>query len=163
MRRTHYTILLVGEGDAEDQFARVVRDLYLPRNCGTTLTRKNAHGFGGAGALHLAIQLKSQTAYDSYGVMVDTDQHWGVREQTLAQRHDIVPLENHPCLEAVLLDVDGQSPSPVTGENKAAFLRRFGGSANRDGVIRRHFPRYKFDEARARVAAIERLLRFIRC
>lgn len=73
MRRTHFTILLVGEGDAEDQFVRVLRDLYLPPNCGTTLHRKNARGFGGAGALKRAIALKSQTAYDSYGVMVDTD------------------------------------------------------------------------------------------
>jgi hypothetical protein len=162
MRRTHHTILLVGEGDGEDQLARVIRDLYLPRNCGTTLTRKNAHGFGGAGALTRAIELKSQTAYDTYAVMVDTDQHWGDAERLLATQHDIATLENHPCLEAVLLDVDGHKPSAVTAENKRVFQRRYGGPAGRDGVIRRHFTREKFDAARARIEAIDRLLRLIR-
>lgn len=163
MRRTHYTILLVGEGDGEDQLSRVLRDLYLPRNCGTTLHRKNAHGFGGAGTLKRAIELKSQTAYDSYGVMVDTDQHWGDAERSLARRHGIATLENDPCLEALLLSLDGYIPSPVTSENKAAFLEHYGGPASREGVIRRHFPREKFDAARARIAAIDRILQFIRC
>ena len=163
MRRTHHTILLVVEGDGEDQLARVIRDLYLPRNCGTTLQRKNAHGFGGAGTLKRAIELKSQTEYDTYAVMVDTDCHWGDAERMLAQRHGIVSLENHPCLEAVLLEIDGHAPSAATSANKASFLQRYGGPASRDGVIRRHFPREKFDAARARVVAIERLLRLIRC
>jgi hypothetical protein len=56
MRRTHHTILLVCEGEAETQLARVIRDLYLPRGCGTTLQHKNAHGYGGARALKVAIQ-----------------------------------------------------------------------------------------------------------
>ena len=155
--------MLVCEGDAEDQFARVIRDLYLPRNCGTTLHRKNAHGHGGAGALHVAIQLRGQTEYDSYGVLIDTDQHWGDAERALAREHQITPIENHPCLEAVLLAVDSVGPHPRTRENKAAFLERYGGPASREGVIRRHFPRSKFDETRSRVSAIEHLLRLIRC
>jgi hypothetical protein len=163
MRRTHYTVMLVCEGDAEDQCARVIRDLYLPRNCGTTLHRKNAHGHGGAGALKVAIQLRGQTEYDSYAVLVDTDQHWGDVERALARQHHITPIENAPCLEAVLLAVDSLRPYPQTRDNKAIFAERYGGPASREGVIRRHFPRGKFDEARSRVNAIEQLLRLIRC
>src|SRR5438105_8035067 len=110
MRRPHYTVMLIRQGAADDQLARVTRALYPPRNCGTTLHRKNAHGHGGAGALRVAVQLQSQTAYDSYGVLVDTDQHWTDVERALARQHHIVPIESHPCLEAVLLAVDSLRP-----------------------------------------------------
>ena len=59
--------MLVCEGYAEDRFARVIHDLYLPRNCGSTLQRKNARGYGGARALKLVLQLQRQTAHDTYG------------------------------------------------------------------------------------------------
>ncbi|MGH8260286.1 MAG: hypothetical protein ACREUG_11400 [Steroidobacteraceae bacterium] len=163
MRRTHHTILLVCEGDAEDQLACFIRDLYLPRNCGTVLHRKNARGYGGARTLELAIGLKGTTAYDEYGVMVDTDQHWGEAERASAQQHGIVPIENHPCLEAMLLQVAGQKTRQLTQENKAAFEARFGSPAHRDGVIARHFTREMFDNARGRIASLGKLLSLIRC
>src|SRR5580700_11626752 len=105
MRRTHYTIMLVCEGYAEDQFARVIRDLYLERNCGTILQRKNARGNGGARALQLALQLRRETAHDAYGVLIDTDQHWGDDERTQATAAEIQAIENTPCLEATLLQI----------------------------------------------------------
>jgi|SRR5579872_2168964 len=163
MRRTHHTIMLICEGDAEDQLARVTRDLYLERNCGTTLHRKNAHGHGGAGALELAIQLRAQTGYHDYAVLIDTDQHWGDPERARARANGIISIENHPCLEAVLLQVDSQRAYQNTRDNKAAFETLYGGPASRDGVIRRHFPREKFDNARTRVAPIDQLLRLIHC
>ena len=162
MRRTHYTIMLVCEGYAEDEFARVIRDLYLERNCGTILQRKNAHGNGGARALQLALQLKRETAHDAYGVLIDTDQHWGDDERAQANASEILAIENTPCLEATLLQIDGQNSHRLTRDNKAAFEERYGGPANREGVIRRNFTRKKFELARSRVAALEQFLRFIR-
>jgi hypothetical protein len=162
MRRTHYTIMLVCEGYAEDQFARVIHDLYLPRNCGTTLQRRNARGYGGAGALDVALQLQPQTGHDAYGILVDTNTHWGDPERARAQQAGIVVVENNPCLEAILLQVDGQRVHQQTRENKASFVTLYGGPASREGVIRRNFPRDKFDDARSHVAAIDQLLRFIR-
>ncbi len=163
MRRTHHTILLVCEGDAEDQLARVIRDRYLPRNCGTTLARKNARGYGGARTLELAVELKNTTAYDEYGVMVDTDRHWGEAERTRAQQHGIVVIENHPCLEAMLLEIAGHRSRRQTQENKATFEAQFGSPAHREGVIERHFTREMFDNARSRIASLHKLLSLIRC
>jgi hypothetical protein len=163
MRRTHHTIFLGCEGKAEWQLARVIRDLYLPRNCGTALYAKDANGYGGARTLAIAIDVKGSAAYAQYGVLVDTDQHWGETERTLARTHQIAAIEDSPCIEAVLLDVAGEKPRMTTDENKAAFEKRFGGPAHRDNVIARHFDRAIFDAARDRVAAINSFLRLIRC
>lgn len=163
MRRTHFTVLAVGEGDAEDQLICVIRDLYLPRNCGTTLRRSNSHGHGGAGALRLALDLQQSTAYDRCAVLVDTDRHWGELERASAGRHGIVAIEHHPCIEAALLSIAGRRVYTGTRENKAAFRDRYGDDASRDGLIRRHFTREMFDRARERVESVDRLLKLIRC
>lgn len=163
MRRTHHTLLLICEGYAEDHFARVVRDLYLERDCGTVLQRRNARGYGGARALELAIELRGQTEHNAYGVLVDTDRHWGSKERELARRAEITVIENDPCLEATLLAIDGQRVHGTTRDNKVAFEGLYGGPASRDGVVRRNFPRAKLDAARSRVLVLDRFLRFIRC
>ena len=163
MLRTHHTVLVVCEGDAEDQLACVIRDLYLPRNCGTTLHRKNARGHGGAGALQLALEFQQSTAYDRYALLIDTDRHWGDDERALAAEHSIVAIENDPCIEAMLLQVDGQPVRARTRDNKAAFRARYGDDANREGIIRRNFTRQMFDNARGRIQALERFLTLIRC
>ena len=113
-------------------------------------------------ALDMAIRLRAQREYDSYALIVDTDQHWDEAARSRAQVNDIVVIENAPCLEATLLRVDGQTSYQSTSDNKAAFENVYGGPARRDGVIRQHFPRTKFDSARERVATIDRLLTLIR-
>src|SRR5687768_11275808 len=105
--RTNYTLLLVCEGDAELELARVMRDCYLPRFCGTVLAFENAHGFGGAHALEVALQRQKESAYDGYGVLIDTDQHWSDGDRERAQVANIIYIENNPCLEATLLSVAG--------------------------------------------------------
>jgi hypothetical protein len=163
MRRTHFTILLVCEGYAEDEFACVIRDAYLPRNCGVSLQRRNARGNSGARALDLAIESKPHTEHDVYAVMVDTDVDRGDEQRTRAGQQRIVVLENIPCLEATLLQVDGQRPSRPGRDPKSLFAERYGGPAHRKDVIRRHFPREKFDTARGNIAVIGQFLELIRC
>ena len=162
MRQTHFTVLVICEGEAEDQLAQLIRDLYLPRHCGTRLQRRNAHGHGGAGALRLALEMKASTEFHRYGVLVDTDRHWGNAERALAQQHSVVAIENDPCLEAVLLKVAGERAHRATSDNKAAFEQRFGSPANREGVLERHFTRAMFDGARTSIGAIDTFLQLIR-
>lgn len=162
MRRTNVTCLLVCEGYAEVELARVIRDLYLPRGCGLALRIENRRGFGGAAALELAIERSRDGVYDGCGILIDTDQHWTDAERQTARAHDIIAVECTPCIEAVLLDVDQQRTHARTADNKTAFRRAFGDDAHRCGVIQRHFDRAKLDGARARVRAIDELLRFLR-
>ena len=148
-RHTRYTILFMCEGYAEHEFARVIRDLYLPRDCGTTMQPKNARR-GTPHALELAIELRAQGDYNEYALIVDTDQHWDGAARARAQANGIVVIENAPCLEATLLKVDGQNSYQSTSDNKAAFETRYGGPPHRDGVIRRHFPQSEFPIRHAR-------------
>jgi hypothetical protein len=159
--RTNTTLLLVCEGYSEVELARVVRELYLPRYCGISLRAENRRGYGGHAVLERAIQRKREAEYDRFGVLIDTDRHWTNAERELAVTHDIAAIECTPCIEAMLLDVDGQRVHGRTSDNKAAFERAYGGPASRQGVIERNFPRDKFDGARSRVIAIDRLLTFI--
>lgn len=163
MRRTNHTILLVCEGYGECQFASLVRDLYLPRDCGTALQIKNARGFGGRQALRLALELKMQTAHDSYGVMIDTDSHWGEQERMTASAAGIIAIENDPSLEATLLRIVRREVARTTAENKRIFEHTFGGPANRDGIIRRNIDRSKIDSARSAIGPLHALLRLLRC
>jgi hypothetical protein len=163
MRRTNYTIALVGEGDGEWQLGVHVRDLYLPRFCGTALHIKNARGFGGRHALGVALELKAVGAYDAYGVMVDTDSLWDNEDRQLARNAGIVAIENDPSLEATLLRIDGCAVARTTAENKRIFADRFGGPAHRDGIIKRHFDHAKIESARTIVEPVDRLLKLLRC
>jgi hypothetical protein len=163
MRRTNYTIALVGEGDGEWQLSVHVRDLYLPRFCGTALQIKNARGWGGRHALSLALELKALDAHDAYGVMIDTDRLWGDEERRVASKSGIVVVENDPSLEATLLRIEGCAVARTTAENKRIFEGRFGGPAHRAGVIKRHFDRAKIDSARSRIGPLDVLLKLLRC
>lgn len=154
--------MLVSEGDADDEYARVARDRYLPRNCGVVLQRRNAHGYGGARALHLALDLQAERTYDQYAILIDTDAHWGDDERLRAQQAGIAVIEHSPCLEAVLLNIHGHRIYSNTHENKAAFERIYGAPAHRHGVIDRHFSREDFDSARQRIAALDTFLRLLR-
>ena len=163
MLRSNYTISLVCEGYGECHFAYHIRDLYLPRNCGTALQVRNARGFGGQHALSLAFALQASGGHDAFGVMIDTDRHWGDAERITATEAGIVAIENNPSLEATLLKIDGYAVARTTAENKRTFEHRFGGPAHREGVIRRHFDRPKIDSARLNVEPLDTLLRLLRC
>ncbi len=163
LTRTNTTVLLVCEGYAEVEWVRVIRDLYLPRGCGISLRSENRRGHGGSAALTLAVQRRREGDYDRVGVVVDTDQHWGDAQRQMAIEHGIAAIECIPCIEAMLLNVDGQRAHARTADNKNAFEVAYGGPANRPGIIQRHFPRAKFDHARSRVLAVNRCLTLLNC
>jgi hypothetical protein len=154
--------MLVCEGYAEDALARAIRDIYLPRNCGVVLQRQNARGFGGARALEIAMELQARDDYHAYGVLIDSDAHWGQAERDKATKNGIYVVENSPCLEATLLRVGGHRPPAATHQCKSKFQEIYGGPPDRVGVIERNFTRAQFDEARRTVDAIERILSFVK-
>ena len=163
MRRTHWTIILICEGTAELQYATTIRDCYLSRNCGTVLQPQNAHGGGGKKSLWMARSLQSQTAHDAYGILIDTDEHWADEDRVEAKRAGIVVIENTPCLEAILLRIGGNRISPKTKENKEAFEKEYGGPAHTPNLIKKYFPKSKFEAARSAGSALDEFLRLIRC
>lgn len=122
----------------------------------------NVRGHGAAHALNEAIRVKQHGGFDAYGVIADTDQHWGTRERQLARQHGIFVVENAPCIEATLLRVANVKPPGDTAACKREFELRFGDDPSREGVIKRNFSRAQFVAARSHVEAVDQLLRLIR-
>jgi hypothetical protein len=62
---------------------------------------------------------------------------------------------------AWLLAAVGRYDEGPTTELKRRFREHFGGNADEDGLIQRHFPSEVFDAARNRIEVLDQLLRLL--
>jgi hypothetical protein len=154
--------LAVGEGKAEMVLLNHIKQLYLPRGCGTTLKVRGNIGKGGKGVLDYAIRVSAGVDYDCRIALLDTDVDWSNDERARAQGEGIVVIESDPCLEAWLLSVHGLNPNLSSRDFKREFLERFGGPAHDPAVCAQHFSRDRLDSARTAVPTLERLLSALR-
>jgi len=160
MRAQRKTVLLVGEGLAEQAFLNHLKSIYAPRGS-KQVSVKTAKGKGGAHVLEHTHRQSLQAAYDQIGALLDTDTDWGDQQRRRARRLGIEIFEATPCLEALLLCTVGMSPPATTSHCKRLFHQRFGCEAHAGDLFEAHFSRPLLDSARARVATLERLIRFL--
>jgi hypothetical protein len=163
MRRklTDIAALAVGEGQAELTFLKHIKALYLPRACGTTLTIKGGFGKGGKGVLDYALSISANLEYDKIIVLLDTDTDWNDEQKSRAKKHDLRIVESNPCFEAWLLALHGEQRTLNSDQCKREFEKRFAMNAHDERVYLAHFPKSLLDEKRARVAALNSLLRLL--
>lgn len=129
------TLLIVGEGRHEEAFLNHLKQLYVPRGCGLSVTIKNARG---KGALHVVNWTARQIAnadYDVVAVLLDTDVDWNAKTEKLARTKKIQVLKSEPCFEAMLLRLLGK---PATGDAHA-LKRQFAPLVNNDATQRDHY------------------------
>lgn len=150
--------LAVGEGKAEMELLIHIRQLYLPRGCGTTLKVRGNIGKGGRGVLTHTIRVSAGVDYDRRIAVLDTDVDWDDDERQRASAEGITVIESDPCLEAWLLAIHGVNPQLSSKAIKREFLDRFGAPAHDPAVYPRYFGRQRLDEARAVVPTLNRLL-----
>lgn len=162
LRQVRDTVLIVCEGYAEECFVRHLRSQYLSRTGDLALTTQNARGRGGQHVLDHALRLRKRGSYDQVAMLADTDQDWDDRQRARARGYRIQVVESSPCLEAWLLEVNGHRPPDSSGQCKEDFLRVYGLQAHDPKVYERHFNRVVLDNARARIEALDQLLRLIR-
>jgi len=151
-------LLAVGEGDAELLLLKHLKQLYLPRGCGTTLKVQGGLGKGGKGVLDYALRASAGFAYDRRIVLLDTDTDWNDEQRRRAKSEEIVVVESDPCLEAWLLTIHGFASGSQTSNCKQEFSRRFGGPAHDPTIYERHFPKELLDSRRAVVLPLGELL-----
>jgi hypothetical protein len=153
------TVLIVGEGSAEQNFLNHVRVAFLARNGDLVLTVKNGHGKGGRAVLQKAIATNRFTPYDRVAVLVDTDVDWGDRERKLARERQVIALESTPCFEAVLMTIAGHAAPPDTRRCKQRFEQHFDCQAHDVNLLRREeFSAQQLRAARVKVPVIHSLL-----
>lgn len=136
------TLLIVGEGYAEEAFLNHVKRLYAPRGCGLTVAIKNARG---KGARHVVEWTRRQIAnadFDSVASMLDTDQDWSEPVARQARAAKILVLKSEPCFEALMLRLLGQSDASDT----KALKKRFAPYVNNDATRPENYAKY-FDKA----------------
>jgi hypothetical protein len=122
------TLLIVGEGYADEAFLNHVKKLYAPRGCGLSVSIKNARG---KGAKHVIDWTRRQVAnadFDSVAAMLDTDQDWSEAVAKQAKSARIEVLKSEPCFEAMMLRLLGQN---TAGDSKT-LKRRFAPYVNND-------------------------------
>lgn len=129
------TLLIVGEGRHEEAFLNHLKQLYVPRGCGLSVTIKNARG---KGALHVIKWTAGQVAnaeYDAVAALLDTDTDWNVKTKKLAKTNKIQVLKSEPCFEAMMLRLIGKTPIG----DAHALKRLFAPFVNNDATQRDHY------------------------
>lgn len=159
--RTQYrTALLVGEGEAELNFLKHLKALYLQRG-DKRVTLKNAKGKGGAGVLDYTRRQWQQADFDEVGALLDTDTSWGDPQRKLAVKLKIEVFESTPCLEALVLSVLGEPVPHDTKHCKVAFERALKAPAHTPGLFEKNLTKADLDAAQARVPTLRRLIAFL--
>lgn len=120
------TVLLVGEGDAEESFLRHLKSLYVARGSGVAVTIKNARGKGALHVVDYARRQRLNAAFDVTAALLDTDKDWSAATAKLALQAKVHVIPCTPCLEAMLLSIKGIAVQGLnTDQLKKRFEQRF--------------------------------------
>lgn len=157
LRPVRRTLLLVGEGLAEEAFLRHLKALYFERGS-KVVTIKNAKGKGGGHVLDYTLRQRKAAAFDDAVALLDTDHDWDDARRGQARKAGVAVFEATPCLEAVLLDIAGYRPPGITAFCKRDFAQRFGHQVHVASLYAAHFPLALLEAARQRVPVLEALI-----
>jgi hypothetical protein len=162
-RQARRTVLLVGEGDAEENFLRHLKALYVERHAGVAVTIRNAHGKGAANVVDHARKQQRNADFDAVAALLDTDTDWNDATRKQARLGKVHPVPCSPCLEAMLLEIAGVAAHGQNSQQlKKTFARHFGcDAAQLDFSTRDEFTRARLDACHSRVAQLGVLVRLM--
>ena len=158
LRRVKWSVLAVGEGDAEVAFLQHLKQCYISRGCGSSLTVKQAFGKGARNVVLHAIRYSDGQDYDRCIALFDTDVDYTEEVRQMARRAKIVTIPSEPCLEGFLLKCSGDDRRRCSDEHKTEFIRRFGGRVQDVGIIPNVFDRVALEAIRDREYLIHKLI-----
>jgi hypothetical protein len=134
------TLLIIGEGDAEEVFLKYLKTLLVGRNSGIQIKIGNAHGKGARNVIDHARKQWASIAYDQVAVLFDTDTDWSPEVEKHARDTGILILACTPCLETELLLLAGKPGPQRTSDAKRAFHKAFNAEAHRPELYPAFFP-----------------------
>lgn len=155
------TLLIVGEGRYEEAFLNHLKQLYVPRYCGLSVTIKNARG---KGALHVVKWTAGQAAiakYDVVAALLDTDTDWNEKTEKLARSKKILVLKSEPCFEAMMLRLIGKTPAGNAHALKAQIAPYVNDDATQRDNYVLHFGADCLQAGRSKEPAIDALLKLL--
>ena len=134
------TLLIVGEGDAEEAFLKHLKALFVGRTGGIEVKVGNARGKGARNVINHARKQWASIAYDQVAVLFGTDTDWSPEVEKLARDAGIVVLACTPCLETELPILAGKPGPERTPEAKRSFHKAFNTDAHRPALYPDAFP-----------------------
>lgn len=152
------TLLIVGEGYAEEYFLQHLASIYVERNSGVRVIIKNARGKGALNVVNCAIRHARNANFDTKAALLDTDVGWDQNTEKLAHENGIAVLKSSPCLEALLLHIHQQPiENRTTAQLKQAFEKCFGAAASTQSIFARHFGVELLEKACQRTSVLDHL------
>lgn len=158
IRKVKWTILAVGEGDAEVAFLEHLKEAYFDRACGATMKIHQAYGKGAGNVVQHAIHYAAGRDYSRRVAVFDTDQDYTPEVIELARLHRLVTVPSAPCLEALMLRLSGDTRERSSEQHKREFERRFGGRVQDRNLLARYFPLPELERARDIEPLLHRLI-----
>lgn len=156
VRSIRPTLLVVGEGDAEFELLRLLRDALCSNRRGPSVTVRNARGKGARSVIQDAIRIGRQGSFDTVAALFDTDTDWNETVRAIGRRGRIQMLTQSPCLEAVLLATNGHQCTGDTAFYKREYERIYGAQAHRN--VREVFNLQNAIAVRSRLPEVDALL-----
>lgn len=157
-RRIKWTVLAVGEGDAEVALLDHLKATYFSRACGATMKIQQAYGKGAGNVVDRAIACANDQDYDRCLALFDTDQGYTPEVVARAREHQLVTVPAEPCLEGLMLRLHGDTKARSSDQHKAEFARRFGGRVQDGRVLQTHFHLRALERARGCEPLLHRLI-----
>ncbi|EPG2416309.1 hypothetical protein QEK82_001243 [Stenotrophomonas maltophilia] len=124
------TLLIVGEGDAEELLLGKLKAALTAGKQGPSVTVRNAKGKGALNVINETIRHARQGSYNVKAAVFDTDACWDGAVAARARRAGVVTVTHDPCLESVLLASAGYAMEGSSAELKRRFLQQFGYEAH---------------------------------
>jgi len=156
--KANRTLLIVGEGRAEEAFIKHLKQIYISRGCGLSVTVKNARGKGAKHIVEWTVRQMANAEFDKVAVLLDTDKDWSPSVAAKARRKKVIILTSDPCFEAVLLRALGKYPVGDAKALKKAIAPYLKGDATKSENYREYFSDEQLKVARTREATIDELL-----
>ncbi|MGN6581381.1 MAG: hypothetical protein ACTHJ1_15545 [Bordetella sp.] len=163
IRVVRETVLVVGQGYAEEAFLKHLRELYTSRVEGRNLTVRNARGNGAESVVSDTVRIARQLPHSHVALLFSADADIGARAVEDAHKKKILPVYCDPCVEAILLRMHGDTGVRSSADHKRVFEERFSLPATVASVYPGHFPRELLDAVRAGCAQLEALLGILGC
>lgn len=162
-RVTNTTILLVVEGYTEEAFVKHLKQLYMPRGGGVSLTVKNARGQGPLGVADALCSACRIASFDYHAALLDSDIELCPKSTRLFTERDTELFISVPAIEATLLGLQGERIREriTTAECKQVLGKLLPGDSCDGRYYERNFDKALIDARRADVGLVDSLLNYM--
>jgi len=155
------TLLLVGEGYHEKAFLSHVKQLYVPRRCGLSVSVKSAGGKSAKHIIEWTIRQIANAAYDHVAVMLDTDTDWSPALAKRAKAKRIQILTSEPCFDALMLRLLGKHPVGDPAALKKVLAPYLNNDPTEQQNYAQHFGKACLEAGRQSEPSIDALLKLL--